>query len=133
MRACLDLWERPAPYGIYNVTNPGAVSTRQVVEIIGKILKPGRTFEFWKNDAEFYSLAARTPRSNCILDVSKLHAAGIRIRSVKEALQSALLKWQSIPANIELISTFADSNQQLDVSFALAQSETLSLRPNSVS
>ena len=26
VRACLDLWERQAPFGIYNMTNPGAVS-----------------------------------------------------------------------------------------------------------
>jgi dTDP-4-dehydrorhamnose reductase len=116
VRACLDLWERRAPYGIYNVTNPGAVSTREVVEMIGKILKPRRIFEFWKNDAEFYSLAARTPRSNCILDVSRLQAAGVKIRSAKDALRSALLKWQPILANVEMMSMFADSNQVLDVS-----------------
>jgi dTDP-4-dehydrorhamnose reductase len=116
VRACLDLWERRAPSGIYNVTNPGAVSTRQVVELIEKKLKPARTFEFWKNDAEFYSSAARTPRSNCILDVSKLQAVGVRIRTVKDALRSALLKWQPIPANVEIMSTFADSNQGRDLS-----------------
>jgi len=26
--ACLDLWERRAPFGTYNVTNPGFVTTR---------------------------------------------------------------------------------------------------------
>src|SRR5207253_4985249 len=63
VRACLDLWERRAPFGIYNVTNPGFVTTRQVVEMIEKILKPNRRFEFWKDDAEFYRVAAKTPRS----------------------------------------------------------------------
>ena len=47
MRACLDLWERRAPFGIYNVTNPGFVTTRQVIGLIEQILKPARTFEFW--------------------------------------------------------------------------------------
>ena len=65
-QACLDLWERRAPFGIYNVTNPGFVTTRQVVELIEKILKPARKFEFWANDEEFYQLAAKTPRSNCV-------------------------------------------------------------------
>src|SRR5437764_1396318 len=46
--ACLDLWERRAPFGIYNVTNPGFVTTRHVVERLEKILNPGRSFEFWK-------------------------------------------------------------------------------------
>ena len=43
VRACLDLWERRAPFGIYNVTNPGFVTTRQVVDLVEKILKPAKT------------------------------------------------------------------------------------------
>src|SRR6185436_19888845 len=31
VRACLDLWERRAPLGVYNIVNPGFVTTRQVV------------------------------------------------------------------------------------------------------
>lgn len=92
--ACLDLWARRAAFGIYNVTNPGFVTTRQVVGLIEKILTPGRRFEFWANDAEFYRTAARTPRSNCVLDVSKLLAAGVRIRPVGEALAHSLQNWQ---------------------------------------
>lgn len=93
VRACLDLWERRAAFGIYNMTNPGFVTTRQVVEMIEKILKPKRSFEFWKDDAEFYAKAAKTPRSNCVLDVSKLLATGVTIRPVQEALESALSQW----------------------------------------
>src|SRR5205085_81197 len=85
--ACLDLWERRAPFGIYNITNPGFVTTRQVVQMIQKILNPKRAFEFWENDEEFYRVAAKTPRSNCVLDVSKLLAAGIKMRSVSEAVE----------------------------------------------
>lgn len=94
VRACLDLWERRAPFGIYNVTNPGAVSTRQVIDLIQRILKPGRPFEFWPSDDEFYRLAARAPRSNCILDVSKLLAAGVSLRPVHEALEDAMCNWR---------------------------------------
>ncbi len=75
-RACLDLWELRAPFGIYNVTNPGFVTTREVITAMERILKPNRRFEFWENDEEFYRVAAKTPRSNCVLDVSKLLAAG---------------------------------------------------------
>ena len=92
--ACLDLWERRAPFGIYNVTNPGFVTTRHVVEEIEKIQKPKKKFEFWKSDEEFYKIAAKTPRSNCVLDVSKLIAAGIKIRPVEEALKNSLKNWR---------------------------------------
>lgn len=93
-RACLDLWERRAAFGIYNVTNPGFVTTRQVVKMILQILKPAKQFEFWTNDEEFYRTAARTPRSNCVMDVSKLLAADVKIRPVTEALEYSLRNWK---------------------------------------
>jgi dTDP-4-dehydrorhamnose reductase len=93
VRACLDLWERQAPFGIYNMTNPGAISTRQIVEMIGRILKPDRQFEYWSGDEEFHQNGARALRSNCILDVSKLLATGVRIRPVEKALDDALRHW----------------------------------------
>ena len=93
-RACLDLWDLRAPFGIYNVTNPGFVTTRHVVEVLEKILKPARNFEFWESDEEFYKVAAKTPRSNCILDTTKLLAAGVKIRGVEEALEDSLKNWK---------------------------------------
>jgi dTDP-4-dehydrorhamnose reductase len=92
--ACLDLWELRAPFGIYNVTNPGFVTTRQVVEVIQQTLRPERRFEFWENDEEFYRVAAQTPRSNCVLDTSKLLATGVKIRPVMDALESSLRAWR---------------------------------------
>ena len=93
-KACLDLWGLRAPFGIYNVTNPDFVTTRQVVEMIERILKPDRKFEYWANDDEFYTTAAKTPRSNCVMDVSKLLGAGVKIRSVHEALEHSLKNWK---------------------------------------
>jgi dTDP-4-dehydrorhamnose reductase len=95
VRACLELWERQAPFGIYNVVNPGAVTTRRIVEMIRQFLRPGRHFEFWENDGEFYRCHAKTPRSNCILDVSKLLSLGVRMRPVEEALEDALERWHA--------------------------------------
>ena len=95
-RACLDLWERRAPFEIYNMTNPGFVSTREVVELIRKTLKPGRDFEFWANDDEFYRTGAKTPRSNCVLDVTKLRRTGVHIRPVTEALEESLRLWKPV-------------------------------------
>jgi dTDP-4-dehydrorhamnose reductase len=94
--ACLELWRRRAPFGIYNVTNPGFVSSAQVVEMIKNILKLKRSFSFWSDDAEFYRVAAKTPRSNCLLDVSKLLAAGVAMRPVEEALTDALKQWKPL-------------------------------------
>jgi len=94
VKACLDTWELRAPFGIYNVTNPGFVTTRHVVQLIEKHLKPARKFEFWASDEEFYKVAAKTPRSNCIMDTTKLLAAGVKIRGVEEALEDSLKNWK---------------------------------------
>lgn len=97
-KACLDLWETRAAYGTYNVTNPDFITTREVVGMIEKILKPDRKFEFWENDEEFYKVAAKTPRSNCVMDITKLLSTGVKIRSVREAVESSLRSWK--PENI---------------------------------
>jgi UDP-glucose 4,6-dehydratase len=94
VKACLDTWELRAPFGIYNVTNPGFVTTRHVVEAIEKILKPKRKFEFWASDEEFYKVAAKTPRSNCVMDTTKLLSVGVKIRGVEEALEDSLKNWK---------------------------------------
>jgi dTDP-4-dehydrorhamnose reductase len=91
--ACLDSWLQKIPGGAYNVVNPGYISTREVVEKIQKRLKPGWKPEFWQSDDEFYRFGALTPRSNCILDPSKILKAGIRIRSADEAIEDTLCRW----------------------------------------
>jgi dTDP-4-dehydrorhamnose reductase len=107
VRACIDLWERQAPFGIYNVSNPGTVTTRQVVETIQRMLEPNRHLEFREDGAEYYHDANQIPRSNCALDSSKLLAAGIKMRPVQEALQDALRKWQAGPSVPELARSAA--------------------------
>jgi UDP-glucose 4,6-dehydratase len=94
VKACLDCWFQKVPFGIYNVTNPGYVSTAEVLEMIKDILKPARKFEFWENDTEFYKGAAITPRSNCILNYDKLQLAGVNLRTVSNALRDSLEKWE---------------------------------------
>lgn len=93
VRACLDCWFQRVPWGTYNVTNPGWVTTREVVALVQKHLSPNREFQFWENDSEFHQVAAQTPRSNCVLDVSKLLDAGVRIRPVEAALDESLRNW----------------------------------------
>ena len=93
VNACLDSWFQKVPFGTYNVTNPGYVSTAEVLEMIKEILKPEREFEFWKSDAEFYTTGAVAARSNCIMDSSKLLRAGVEMRPVHSSLESVLKNW----------------------------------------
>jgi dTDP-4-dehydrorhamnose reductase len=91
--ACLESWLQKIPGGVYNVVNPGYISTREVVQKIQQRLKPAWEPEFWKNDDEFYRFGGITPRSNCVLDSTKILQAGIRIRPVKGALEDSLDRW----------------------------------------
>jgi UDP-glucose 4,6-dehydratase len=109
VQACLDLWGRRAPFGVYNVANPGAVTTRQVVEMIQRILKPTRQFEYWTDDDEFYSGGAKALRSNCILDVTKLVHTGVKMRNVQEALEDSLERWQPVGPNCCRVESLAVS------------------------
>ena len=93
VNGCIDTWKIKAPFGVYNVTNPGYVTTRQVIEMVQDVLKPKREFIFWESDEEFYKFAAKTPRSNCIMDASKLLSAGVKMRSVEDALLDSLRRW----------------------------------------
>jgi len=102
VRACLDLWERGAPFGIYNIANPGLVTNSQIVEVIRKILNPPRHFEFWKDDTEFYSRGNRVLRPDYVLDVSKLLATGVVMRPVIEAIEDSLKNWRLEPLHGEL-------------------------------
>jgi len=92
--ACLQCWDRRLPFGIYNVTNTGSVTTRQVVEWMKQYINVSREYRFFESEKEFYQMAARTPRSNCVLDNSKLRTAGIDIATIDESLQDAMKNWR---------------------------------------
>jgi len=93
-QACLDLWKMRAPFGTYNVTNPGAVTTREVVEHIVKSGVCRKDYKFFSSEEEFMSLAAKTPRSNCVLNTTKLESTGIRMTPVFDAIDQSLANWK---------------------------------------
>ena len=91
--ATFACWEKRVPFGTYNVTNPGYVTTREVVELIKESGLSTKTFNFFKDESEFMIKAAKTPRSNCIMSSEKLAAAGITMTPVKQAIRQALSSW----------------------------------------
>jgi len=92
--ATLACWERRVPFGTYNVTNPGRVTTREVVELIRRSGVCTKDFAFFSSEHEFMSAVAKTPRSNCVLDSSKLAGVGIGLTGVHEAVERALKAWR---------------------------------------
>ena len=92
--ATLACWEKRVPFGTYNVTNPGHVTTREVVGLIKKTGVSAKEFQFFADEAEFMRTAAKTPRSNCVMDSRKLAATGIKLTEVHEAVARDLKRWQ---------------------------------------
>ncbi len=93
-RATWECWQKRVPFGTYNVTNPGQVTTREVVSLLrASGVAPGKEFSFFDDEDEFMAKAAKTPRSNCVLDTSKLQATGIRMTEVHEAIERSLRAW----------------------------------------
>ncbi|HEY5793095.1 MAG TPA: sugar nucleotide-binding protein [Chthoniobacterales bacterium] len=92
--ATLACWEKRAPFGTYNVTNPGQVTTREVVDLIRASGVCTKEFAFFSDESEFMQKAAKAPRSNCTLSSAKLASAGIRMTDVREAVPKALANWK---------------------------------------
>ncbi|MEI9894346.1 MAG: sugar nucleotide-binding protein [Chthoniobacter sp.] len=95
VRATWECWEQRVPFGTYNVTNPGAVTTREVVDLIRQSGVSQKDFQFFSDEADFMQKAAKTPRSNCVLDSSKLLASGIVMSEVHDAIAKALKNWKT--------------------------------------
>jgi len=94
VEATFACWEKRVPFGTYNVTNPGKVTTREVVDLIRASGVCNKEYQYFKSEAEFMLLAAKTPRSNCVMDPSKLAGVGIRLTPVHEAIERDLRSWR---------------------------------------
>ena len=100
--ACLRSWLQNAPFGTYNIVNPGTITTRGVVEKIRAHGLIDRQVSYFESEEEFMRIAARAPRSNCALSSQKLVDAGIAMRPAAEALDDALARWIPEAAPVSL-------------------------------
>ncbi len=94
--SCVACVRRECDFGIWNLTNPGSVTTRQVVDMMRACGLADREFRFFESEDEFLRVAARAPRSNCVLDSSRAVRAGLPLSPVEQALERAMKNW--IPA-----------------------------------
>jgi dTDP-4-dehydrorhamnose reductase len=91
--ASVACWTKRVPFGVYNLTNPGRVATRDVVAMIQRHGLIKKEFQFFDSEDQFMNVAAKTPRSNCVLDTTKAEQLGLPMRPVEEALDQAMRKW----------------------------------------
>lgn len=82
VKACLDLWELRAPFGIYNVMNQGALSTPDAIQRMAHCglikIRPA---------------IVHNREGECRLSVKKLLNAGVSIRSADEAFCDSIQNW----------------------------------------
>ena len=88
----MQLINKEVPHGIYNVTNKGGVTTKDVVELIKKHNLSNKDFKFF-DDLESFGKETIAPRSNCVLDTTKIEQY-IKTRTAIEALEEALSKYK---------------------------------------
>ena len=95
--ATYETFALEAPTGIYNVTNTGHVTTTGVVELLKKYNLPTseHEFKFFTGLEDFMTTAAKTPRSNCVLDNTKLTSIGIKMTDSYEAIENCLKTWEN--------------------------------------
>jgi dTDP-4-dehydrorhamnose reductase len=89
---CVECFTKDVEPGIYNMTNPGSITTSQVTEWMMKEGLTDKKFNFFDSEDEFMSKAAIAPRSNCLLDTTKAEKAGIAMRPVEEAMIDSIRK-----------------------------------------
>jgi len=104
VEASIRCWQTKQPCGIYNLTNPGCITTRQITEIMreesqrrqaeGRPNPFDKNFDFFESEEEFMKLAALTPRSNCVMDTAKSEAANLGMRPVLEALHQSIAAYE---------------------------------------
>jgi len=90
--ACIQTLTKKVPYGIYNVTNSGYITTKGITEKFKQTIAKDKTFTF-VDELEFYKNVVKTPRSNCVMSNEKLLSTGIKMRTADEAFDYCLNNW----------------------------------------
>jgi UDP-glucose 4,6-dehydratase len=90
--SCVSSFTKQCEPGVYNLTNIGSITTRQVVEWMREEGVTDKDFQFFKSEKDFMAKAAITPRSNCVMSTTKSEMAGIGLRPVEEAVRDSLRK-----------------------------------------
>lgn len=95
VRACWETWDQRVEFGTYNMVNGGAVTAREITDLIKAAGVCQKEFTFFESEEEFMQIAAKTPRSNCVMDNRKLLATGVEMSEVHDAIEQSLRSWRT--------------------------------------
>ena len=88
--ASLELINRKRT-GIYNMTNPGAMTNAEILNIYREHVDPSHSYKLINLNE--LSNVVKTGRSNCILNTNKLAAEGIIMPPIEQAVRNALKEY----------------------------------------
>jgi UDP-glucose 4,6-dehydratase len=91
--ACIQTITKKVPYGIYNITNTGYITTDMLVHKLKNTIARDKIFTLI-DEKELYANFASAKRSNCIMDNSKILSTGIKMKDVNESLDYCLQNWK---------------------------------------
>jgi len=91
--ACIQSFTKKIPYGIYNVTNIGYITTDNIVAKLKNTIAKDKNFTLI-GEEELYAGFANAKRSNCVIDNTKLLSTGIKMKNVEDALNECLNNWK---------------------------------------
>ncbi len=91
LSASMVLIEKRAA-GIYNMTNPGAIEHKEILDMYREIVDSSFTYEIFSLD-ELNKLT-KAGRSNCVLSSQKRENAGAHMRPIKQALRATLEEYK---------------------------------------
>lgn len=83
--------------GVYNVTNPGAIEHREILDAYKELVDPAFSYELMSLDE--LGKIIKAGRSNCVLSTAKLAAEGIMLPHIRDAIRTTLHRYkQHMPA-----------------------------------
>ena len=78
--------------GVYNCTNPGSITHKELLDMYVEIVDPKHTYEVIS--LEELGKITKAGRSSCVLNTDKLAAEGIHLLPIKQAVREALVKYK---------------------------------------
>jgi dTDP-4-dehydrorhamnose reductase len=79
-------------YGIYNVTNQGSATAKQIVDILKKYQLENKNWKFLKEKEMDFKVA----RSNCVLSTNKIKELNIELPNIFLSIENSIRKFKNI-------------------------------------
>lgn len=79
--------------GIYNVTNPGMIDHKTILDLYKEVVDPTHSCEYIT--IEQLDGLTKAPRSNCMLSTEKLEKAGVKLEPIQERIKQVLIDYKT--------------------------------------